>query len=402
MSNIGAQAQIRANSISPGQLKDLYIESLVQLYPSLAQDQLEQRISDNMLCPHIVELPKIALEQAKEFAATIFELRSSQHFLNHYLPQFEGPCAVSNNSILMSYDYHWTGSDLKLIEINTNAAFFALGELLYRAIGLNRPLGEQGLEALKNDILNELKLTGRSNSISPRIAIIDDHPSTQRLYLEFLVFKEIFKSWGWTCEILDYRELSTNPDFDFIYNRYTDFLLNDPSSSTLREIWQSNQACLSPQPLEYFLLAEKNRMTEWQEPQLQEIMQMSDQQKKIISRHVPKTLDCQKTSADDLWSQRKNLFFKPKRAFGSKQSYKGGSIAKRVFEEILAGEFVAQEYVPPSEVTIKTENGPQNFKYDLRFYAYQGKVESVIARVYQGQLTNLKTPWGGFAPVEFI
>jgi hypothetical protein len=38
-------------------------------------------------------------------------------------------------------------------------------------------------------------------------------------------------------------------------------------------------------------------------------------------------------------------------------------------------------------------------KFDLRNYVYDGAVQWVAARVYQGQTTNFRTPGGGFAPV---
>jgi hypothetical protein len=38
-------------------------------------------------------------------------------------------------------------------------------------------------------------------------------------------------------------------------------------------------------------------------------------------------------------------------------------------------------------------------KFDLRAYAYDGQVQWVAARLYQGQTTNFRTPGGGFAPV---
>ena len=41
----------------------------------------------------------------------------------------------------------------------------------------------------------------------------------------------------------------------------------------------------------------------------------------------------------------------------------------------------------------------QTMKADLRSYTYDGKVQLVAARLYQGQTTNLRTPGGGFAPV---
>ena len=38
-------------------------------------------------------------------------------------------------------------------------------------------------------------------------------------------------------------------------------------------------------------------------------------------------------------------------------------------------------------------------KFDLRAYTYDGAVQWVAARLYQGQTTNFRTPGGGFAPV---
>jgi hypothetical protein len=41
----------------------------------------------------------------------------------------------------------------------------------------------------------------------------------------------------------------------------------------------------------------------------------------------------------------------------------------------------------------------QQMKGDLRAYVYQGRVQLLAARLYQGQTTNFRTPGGGFAPV---
>jgi len=38
-------------------------------------------------------------------------------------------------------------------------------------------------------------------------------------------------------------------------------------------------------------------------------------------------------------------------------------------------------------------------KLDIRNYTYDGKVQLVAARLYQGQTTNFRTAGGGFAPV---
>ena len=102
---------------------------------------------------------------------------------------------------------------------------------------------------------------------------------------------------------------------------------------------------------------------------------------------------------DEFWARRKQLFFKPAAGYGSKAAYRGDKLTKRVFEEILAGNYIAQALVPPSSRTLAVEGAPAEFKLDLRNYVYAGQVQLIAARVWQGQTTNFRTPGGGFAPV---
>jgi hypothetical protein len=64
--------------------------------------------------------------------------------------------------------------------------------------------------------------------------------------------------------------------------------------------------------------------------------------------------------------------------------------------------FVAQEFAPPAEVDVLQDGQNLKMKYDLRCYTYKDELQLVIARLYQGQTTNLKTVGGGFAIVDFI
>jgi hypothetical protein len=45
---------------------------------------------------------------------------------------------------------------------------------------------------------------------------------------------------------------------------------------------------------------------------------------------------------------------------------------------------------------------PQSLKYDVRCYVYDGRIQLVAARLYQGQTTNFRTPGGGFALVRVV
>jgi hypothetical protein len=93
------------------------------------------------------------------------------------------------------------------------------------------------------------------------------------------------------------------------------------------------------------------------------------------------------------------LFFKPATGYGSKAAYRGDKITKRVWEEILQGDYVAQLQVPPSERGILVDEEKTALKMDIRAYVYEGKIQLLAARLYQGQTTNFRTQGGGFAPV---
>ena len=68
-----------------------------------------------------------------------------------------------------------------------------------------------------------------------------------------------------------------------------------------------------------------------------------------------------------------------------------------MWDQIATGNYVAQDFVPPSERNLAKNAAP--LKVDIRCYAYRGKPLLYVARMYQGQTTNFRTTGGGFAPV---
>jgi len=80
--------------------------------------------------------------------------------------------------------------------------------------------------------------------------------------------------------------------------------------------------------------------------------------------------------------------------------YRGDKISRRKLEEIAAaGGFVAQRRVEPGRIEVQTDEGPRRMKFDVRAYAYRDEVLLLGARVYEGQVTNLRTPGGGFSAI---
>lgn len=384
-------------------IKADFIQQLKKSFPGLQNQPLESLVSENLLSPFTIQLPKSVLQEAQKTVEVLFRLRENKTYQNFHQTELQklNISDPGNKSICMSYDFHVTSENhLKLIEVNTNASFLALGHEMYRAQRKPMPVPDFSIEEVRRDIETEIQLHGKTPSSPLNIAIIDDKPRDQRLFIEFLVYQELFSQWGWNSKILDFRDVDPSK-IDFIYNRYTDFFLSAPESLNLKNSFLNKDICFSPNPYEYFLLADKQRMVEWSQAENLTQWQVSAEDQAVIQAVVPACQSLDQDTKDKLWSQRKSLFFKPKRAFGSKLSYKGASISRKVYDELVEQDVIAQEYVPAGEQVFNTPEGEQAFKYDLRCHAYQGRLQMIVARLYQGQVTNLRTPLGGFSCIEF-
>lgn len=382
-------------------LKKKFIEHLTAKWPSLSSFDLDSLVSEQLLSPFVIELPDHVLSQIKEAALSYNELRENQNYIDSHSNQLNalGIQDPGNKSIMTSFDFHVTENhEIKLIEINTNAAFLALGLEMYEVRGKANPV-EFNSSGIIEMIQSEMNLQNKKIPADFKLFITDEAPEKQRLYIEFLVFNEIFKKHGWNSAIIDSAQLPEK--YDFIYNRHTDFFLQEEKHRLLKKMWIDRQICVSPNPFDYYLLADKQRMIEWTQPNYLQNLGISSATSSAILKYTPWCLDFANTSREEIWAQRKKVFIKPKRAFGSKQSYKGASISRKIFDELPSEDFLAQEYIPAGEKKFETAEGAQSFKYDLRCYSYMGKIQSVVARVYQGQVTNLRTINGGFAPVIF-
>lgn len=384
-------------------LKNDFIQQLKTSFQGLQNQPLESLVSEYLISPFRIQLPKSVLSDIQKSIAVLFKLRENKAYQESYQEDLAalGLKDPGNKSICMSYDFHVTPDhQIKLIEVNTNASFLALGYEMYRMQGVPLPVSDYSPDEIRQNIETELKLHGKSAHTPLKVAIVDEEPERQRLFIEFLVYQELFKQWGWDSQILDIKKIDA-AGTDFIYNRYTDFYLSQPQSADLRKSFLNKEACFSPNPYEYFLLADKQRMIDWSHPGNLDKWKVSAEDRSLIQSVVPTSYSLEPQNKEELWGMRKSLFIKPKRAFGSKQSYRGGSISRKIFDELAEQEFIAQSFVPAPELLFPTPTGDQSFKYDLRCFAYQGRLQLVVARIYQGQVTNLRTSLGGFGCLEF-
>jgi hypothetical protein len=373
--------------------RDLFIQHLRSRYNSIDLQTIENAVSSNLICNEEVIVSKENIKKIKNFIQATFELKQSENYQNYLIEKYQYPFEKkSHHSLFMSYDFHIDqNQEPKLIEINTNAAFWLLGYELYQLNFKKDSALFCDLEELKRNFQEEYSLSQKKEEIKS-IQIVDEKTSQQRMLIEFLCFNDLFKSWGWKSDISDVDQLKSS---NFIYNRHTDFYFTNSVSHDLKKVYEDGSACVSPHPFEYFLLADKERIVDWSESSFLNKF-LNFESSEVIRKVIPISQKITLENSEEIWKQRKYKFFKPMRSFGSKQSYKGASVSKKIFEECVQQGFIAQDYIQPEEVEVKTEQGLEKMKYDLRCYVYKNKLQMIIARVYQGQVTNLRTPFGGF------
>ena len=322
----------------------------------------------------------------------------------------------ATKGVFLGYDFHLDGGRLGLIEINTNAGGAMLNAALARAqraccVDMEGMLPTPtSIAAFENAIVsmfrNEWRLAGHERALLS-IAIVDESPEQQYLYPEFLLFQRMFERHGLRAVVAAPDELTLhgdvlmheNTEIDLVYNRLTDFALDMPPSAALREAYLLRAVVLTPHPRAHALYADKRNLALLSDARQLAAFGVAPSIQDVLLANIPHTEVVDAAHAERLWSERRRLFFKPSAGFGSRAAYRGDKLTRRVWQEILAREYVAQEMVAPGERTLGGDEPARVLKFDLRNYAYDGAVQWVAARLYQGQTTNFRTPGGGFAPV---
>lgn len=317
---------------------------------------------------------------------------------------------------LLGFDFHLGPQGPQLIEINTNPGGALLNTVLGRAhraccaevAGLAmEPLESDAVEQALFDVFTTEWRLQRGEAALTSVAIVDQAPGQQYLYPEFLLYREFFRRRGIHAVVCDPGELSRKEGriwhdgkpIDFVYNRLTDFALDEPAHALLRHAYLAGEVVVSPHPRAHALYADKRNLTLLSDETFLRETGVSSADSATVLVGVPHTEIMKPGNRDALWARRRQLFFKPAGGYGSKAAYRGDKLTKRVWEEMASGSYVAQALVAPSERNVTADHAPATLKADLRCYAYAGRVLLVAARLYQGQTTNFRTPGGGFAPV---
>jgi hypothetical protein len=316
---------------------------------------------------------------------------------------------------LMGYDFHLTVGGPRLIEVNTNAGGAFVNAPLARAqrvccAGANAPFELSSSQDFGSRIVEMFTDEWRSQRGSGRpkmIAIVDDAPIEQHLFPEFTLAKALLQKRDLETVIADAKDLIFDGDallfggrpIDLVYNRLVDFALEEPRHAALRAAYVGGSVVVTPSPRAHALFADKRNLTLLSNGERLKYWGLAQNHIDVLLAAVPLTIIVSPDKADALWRDRANLFFKPARGHGGKAVYRGSKITRRVWADIVAGEYTAQLFAAPSLRGVQLDGTRTELKVDVRIYTFGGRVLLSAARLYRGQTTNMRTPGGGFAPL---
>lgn len=361
-------------------------------------------------CPHLFSVAPlfISATQLQQMRQVIEAVECAVR-----LPAWTDAAPVKTPGVFYGYDFHLNAQGAHLIEINTNAGGGFLNALLIgsqadsglygESVGVAKP--EQ---ALVDMFRNEWRRM-RGDEPLTTIAIVDEQPEAQYLYPEFLLAKKLFEQAGIRVMVADPEALQAaegglsceGVSVGMIYNRLTDFSLQH--FPHIRRAWEQRQVVLTPAPDHYQRYADKRRLVQLTDAEWLRGAGLAQAHIDVLMHGVPETRQVRPEDAELWWGERKGWFFKPVSGYGSKGAYRGDKVTKRVFEEIVQSEYIAQRLALPGERKVCAEGmESQMLKYDVRCFVYEGQIQLLAARLYQGQTTNFRTPGGGFALIRQI
>jgi len=330
-----------------------------------------------------------------------------------------------NFGVFMGYDFHIAPEGPRLIEVNTNAGGALLNGLHTASLCDPSKLaclctGLMPVADLERDIVATFESehafarahAGKQPRRLARVAIVDEAPEQQFLAAEFELFRELFARAGIEARVADTRELVAATDgagvgldggawpVDLVYLRDCDFALASERARALRAAYLAREVVVTPSPREHFLLADKRRLATFSSRERMAALGLSTTDAQFLADVVPQTLPFEELGAERAWSERASWVFKPAAAFGSRAVYRGDKLTRKKLAEIAAEPgYVAQRYASPGLVRVETSEGPREMKFDVRAYAYRDRVLMLGARIYEGQVTNLRSPGGGFSAI---
>lgn len=378
---------------------------------AFSESMSDPAVHAHLFSRYALFVDRAALDAMGRVAAALFEVAENPRYRERVLqwaPDIATHYPGSAGGVL-GLDFHLTVDGPRLIEVNTNPGGLLLNAVLLDAVRSCAPAAwttwttatEAHSAAVAAWLDDARQQSGRAPS---RVAIVDSAPREQFLYPEFELYADAFREHGVDCVIRAPEDLRFGPEgladadgpIDMVYNRLTDFALEEASHADLRQAYLAGDVALTPHPRAHALFADKRNLAVLGDAALLGGFGVDAGLTALLAEVIPTTVEVVPGNRDALWAARNGYFFKPAAGFGSRGSYRGDKLTRRTWESMASATYIAQAFAPPS---MRIVHGGQSLKADVRCFASEAGVLLFAARLYQGQTTNMRTPGGGFAAV---
>ena len=378
---------------------------------AFSESMSDPAVHAHLFSRYALFVDRAALDAMGRVAAALFEVAENPRYRERVLqwaPDIATHYPGSAGGVL-GLDFHLTVDGPRLIEVNTNPGGLLLTAVLLDAVRSCAPAAwttwttatEAHSAAVAAWLDDARQQSGRAPS---RVAIVDSAPREQFLYPEFELYADAFREHGVDCVIRAPEDLRFGPEgladadgpIDMVYNRLTDFALEEASHADLRQAYLAGDVALTPHPRAHALFADKRNLAVLGDAALLGGFGVDAGLTALLAEVIPTTVEVVPGNRDALWAARNGYFFKPAAGFGSRGSYRGDKLTRRTWESMASATYIAQAFAPPS---MRIVHGGQSLKADVRCFASEAGVLLFAARLYQGQTTNMRTPGGGFAAV---
>jgi len=338
-----------------------------------------------------VPISRHDFEQMLGFSRLMFRLKRNPQYVQAMQNRLPDIAHLTHDepSMLMGFDFHLTDNGPRLIEVNNNAGGLYVGDAGW--------LSQYPLAEMSGDLGERLvKMFPESWRV---IAIMDEDISQQYMYPEMLAYAELLRKDGRTLFLVSPEDLIQKDDglyiegqrVDAIYNRHTDFYLEERALQHIRDAMMKGQVKLNPHPRSYALLGDKARMVDWwSEGLLEQCLAAEDIA--MIRQIVPEIHLLGMCDLPTIWRGRKDWVFKPTARHGGKGVVLGKGISRKRFDDLDGQDTVVQAFVPASQV----EHQGVSYKLDIRLFMQGEDLIALAGRLWRGQVTNFREEGSGW------
>jgi hypothetical protein len=173
-------------------MRNKFIETLNNdLGPAPSPFVWADLISEQMIAPKPVNLSSKTYDKIYDLVSEFEKLYISNEYTQFIMGLPNSPKVSPTHSYSSSVDLHIDAEGHPwIIEFNTNAAFLALSYFLYKAFEIKTDVYPKIIDTLQS----EWTSAGNEPNQNLKIAIIDEKPTEQKLFVEFLVYQKYLSS----------------------------------------------------------------------------------------------------------------------------------------------------------------------------------------------------------------